>query len=324
VVLTDFETGEPLADVTVALLELRTGGYTDETGRLVLPGLEPGTYRLLLSQIGYQTDTLRQIQVVAGRRGVVRHRLVSTAVQLKGVEIQEVRTVVSSEVGTLADMRLSGQMLNTVSREAIVRTGDLTALEILRRVPGVSLINYRQLVIRGLNERYNNIMFNYTAAPSLEVEKRIFAFDLVPSSLIERLIVYKTATADLPGDFSGGLTRLETNMTPIPNRLNVGLQLGVRTGTTFQTLSGDAYPGSFAQTLGVFDAARNLPSAFPASINRLSRGEKNTLAGLLPNAWEPTQFQASPDYQFNAEFSRMWEFASGVRFGSITHLNAGR
>lgn len=49
--------------------------------------------------------------------------------------------------------------------------------EVIRRVPGVSLIEDKFVMVRGLSQRYNNVWINGGAVPSSEADSRAFSFE---------------------------------------------------------------------------------------------------------------------------------------------------
>src|SRR5690625_1416752 len=109
---------------------------------------------------------------------------------------------------------------------------DGNAAQVIQRVPGITIAENRFVFIRGLSERYNNVMINNSIAPSTEVDKRTFSFDLISSGSLDRLMIYKSGSADLPGDFAGGVIQLFTVDHVDENYLKLNIGTGYRRGTT--------------------------------------------------------------------------------------------
>jgi hypothetical protein len=84
-------------------------------------------------------------------------------------------------------------------------------------VPGVSIQDDRFVIVRGLNERYNTVMLNDAITPSTEVDTKAFSFDLIPSTAIDRMLIFKSGSADLPGEFGGGVIKIYTKTIPDGN-----------------------------------------------------------------------------------------------------------
>src|SRR5512140_240491 len=60
-------TREPLPSANVQVLETQRGAATDVDGRFTLQGLQPGTYQLRVSLVGYSPVLLSDIVVATGR-----------------------------------------------------------------------------------------------------------------------------------------------------------------------------------------------------------------------------------------------------------------
>lgn len=106
-------------------------------------------------------------------------------------------------------------MLEGVSSEQIRRMPDNNSADILKRTSGTTIESGKYIIVRGLNDRYNLAMVNGALMPSSEPDRKVFSFDLYPTSMIENIYVYKTAQADLPAEFAGGLVQLKPETSPI-------------------------------------------------------------------------------------------------------------
>ncbi len=72
------------------------------------------------------------------------------------------------------------------------------------------------MYVRGMNQRYNITYLNGNLAPATEVYSRAFAYDLLPSPIIDRILIYKSPSPDLLGDFAGGAVKVFTkNAKPV-------------------------------------------------------------------------------------------------------------
>ena len=144
--------------------------------------------------------------------------------------------------------------------DLIRRSPDRNTGEVLKRVSGASIQNGKFVVIRGLSERYNTAMINGAQMQSTEPDKKAFSFDVIPSNLIDNIIISKTASADLPGDFAGGIVRVHTRDVPDDQFYNVGLTLGYNSQSTAREfISNKRSAGNY---LGSFDRGDNLPGSF--------------------------------------------------------------
>jgi TonB-linked SusC/RagA family outer membrane protein len=83
--VTDSTNGEPLPGVNVVIAGTRQGASTGSRGQFTISGVEPGTYDLQASFIGYEQRAVSDVSVSAGETTEVNFTLVSSAVQLEEV-----------------------------------------------------------------------------------------------------------------------------------------------------------------------------------------------------------------------------------------------
>jgi len=148
-------------------------------------------------------------------------------------------------------MRKSLVVADGVSSESIKKTPDATVGDVLKRVSGVTVQNNKFVVVRGLPDRYNITLLNGGFVLPTEPNRKSFSFDVIPSNLIDNLLVYKSASANLPGDFSGGLVDVSTVGVKDRNFQNVNLGLGFGSLSSFRNFY-------------IFDHS-NLSSIFPTT-----------------------------------------------------------
>ncbi len=101
-------------------------------------------------------------------------------------------------------------VVSGISAEQIVRLPDKDAAQVMQRVSGVTISDNRFVLVRGVPERYNQVMINNVIGPSTEIDRRSFSFDLIPAGAIDQMLMYKSGAAELPGDFAGGVIKLVT------------------------------------------------------------------------------------------------------------------
>jgi outer membrane receptor for ferrienterochelin and colicin len=103
----------------------------------------------------------------------------------------------NTESSVIRSVRNSSTISDGLSVEFIKKTPDRTVGDALKRVNGVTIQNDKFVLVRGLNDRYNLALLNKTYLPSTEPDRRAFSFDIIPSGLIDNIIVAKSATANL-------------------------------------------------------------------------------------------------------------------------------
>lgn len=301
---------QPMPFVNVLLKGTTTGATTDLDGRFSFAS-EPGAHALQVSFVGYEPIE-RAITVVAGQSTLVDVELKSLAIEIAPVEVVTMRRT-ETEGAVVMETRKSEQVVNGVSREQIAKGQDRTAGDVVKRIPGVTMVGDRFVMIRGLADRYNTVMLNDVLAPSLEPDKRAFSFDVLPSGALDRVMIHKTGAAELPGEFAGGVIKLYTVNVPDENRTSVQYSASFRPGTTFSEFNSSQR--SSTDAFGFDDGLRQMPASFPGNLATSSLERVDAAGRALANNWVPVRSTSLPDQRLNITLAR--------RFGKEGTRNTG-
>ena len=194
-----------------------------------------GTYSLLISYVSYQTRRIEGIQVTENIVTVVD---VSLDQQMKKLDeivvtadfpVEYVPIKNSTEMTLLSSMRAETGIVTGISHQQISRSLDRNAADVAQRIPGVTLLN-NFVLIRGLDPRYTMTFLNGMIAPSTEENQRAFSFNLVPSGLLDQMMVYKSPAPELPAQFAGGVVKVSTKQANTARRIQIGISGQYRTG----------------------------------------------------------------------------------------------
>ncbi len=309
-------TGEPLEGVTVRIEGTSLGAYTDAEGKFQFE-LKPGDYQLKFSYVGFD-DTLIPVKIVQNKITNLDFTFTEGGVSMTGVEIVAVRNT-NTEVSVISDIKTLDKVANGVSAQQIQKMPDRNASEVIRRIPGITLQDNRFVLVRGLNERYNNVWLDRAMTPSSETDRRAFSFDIIPTQAIERIMIYKTASADIPADFAGAFIQVSTHNVPSEQSLTVNYTTGFRTGTTFQ----DFYQSERGSLdfLGMDDGTRALPSGLPKMIrNDGDIDYYNNINKKFANQWGFTTRSAFLDSRFNIVHNYILK-SNKIKAGAVTVLS---
>jgi outer membrane receptor protein involved in Fe transport len=290
----DSETGETLIGVNVVIDGTSFGTTTDLDGRYSLQRIAAGSHDLAFSFIGYDRLVVRGVQVRAGGVVEISVSLEPEALGL-GEVIVEARAVLDNDAALVRLQARAPVIMDGISSAQIRRSPDSNSGDALRRVTGVSIFGGKFAFVRGLPERYSGTMLNGTPAASTEPDRRAFAYDMIPANLLENIVVIKSATPDLPGDFSGGMLQLNTISFPDRFTASVSYAGSVTPGVSFEPFV-HSTRGKW-DFLGFDDGTRKLPSAFPkANLNTISVDSLSAMQGdlvaMLPNNWSLSQRKA--------------------------------
>jgi outer membrane receptor protein involved in Fe transport len=298
----DAETGETLIGVNVVIDGTTSGTTTDLDGRFRLDRLRAGEYHLLFSFIGYDRTTVRGVDVASGGSVEVNVALEPEALGL-GEVVVEARAVLDNDAALVRMQARSPMIMDGISNAQIRRSPDSNSGGALRRVTGVSVMDGKFAYVRGLPERYSGTMLNGTPAASTEPDRRAFAYDMIPANLLENIVVVKSATPDLPGDFSGGMLQLNTVSFPDRFTGSVSYSGSVTPGVSFEPFL-HSTRGKW-DFLGFDDGTRKLPTNFPkANLSLLSNDSlailQEDLVSMLPNNWSLSTRSAPINHSLSA------------------------
>jgi len=194
----DKTTQETLIGVNASVVNTDFGTISDIDGKYEISDLAPGTYNISFSYIGYTDKKVANVQVKANETTTLNVSMDVASNELAEVQIIDFKKT-NSETAVLLEMKNANQIASGVSSQQIGKTTDRDAAQVVKRIPGV-LISGNFINIRGLNQRYNNVLLHNAIAPSVETDVKSFAFDIIPSSQLDRIIILKSPSADVPGD----------------------------------------------------------------------------------------------------------------------------
>jgi TonB-dependent receptor len=314
------EKNEPLHGVSIKIDENAAGGVaTDVEGRFLLK-LKPGKYTLTLTSVGYNNKTITDVQVDADGLQELNVVMQAASKELKAVVVS-VSAKRETDFALLNMQKNNASISDGISAESIKRSPDKNTGEVLKRVSGTSIQDNKFVVVRGLIDRYNVATINNAMLPSTEPDRRAFSFDIIPSSLIDNIMIYKTANPDLPGDFAGGVVQVSTKDVPSKNFLSLGA------GASYNTISTgkDFNPGYVAQSdyLGFDDGSRKLPDNFPSRTNFQSQAfeSRANTSRLLKNTYgDRYNANALPNQSYQLSWGKRFELKNSAVMGSILAL----
>ncbi|MFM9008041.1 MAG: carboxypeptidase-like regulatory domain-containing protein, partial [Bacteroidota bacterium] len=201
--------GEALIGVTVVVKGNTTiGSSTDFDGNysLRLPDDKPVV--LLISYIGFRTLE-EQVQVTGGGVVVKNFVLQSSAVEVKEVQV-EAKAVKAANYFMENMKKQSATTIDYISSETMRKTGDNNVASAVSRVTGVSNTSTGFITVRGIGDRYIRTTVNGSTIPTLDPFTNNIRLDFIPANLVDNIIITKTASPDLPGNWAGAYISVDT------------------------------------------------------------------------------------------------------------------
>ncbi|NOX67245.1 MAG: TonB-dependent receptor plug domain-containing protein [Chlorobi bacterium] len=175
--------------------------------------------------------------------------------QTKSFETDEVLISAKAIMNTEASLLAKRQKSITVSAEQFQKAGSSNAADAAKQIiVGASVVNGKDVYIRGLGDRYTSTNLNGIQIPSADPYKRSGSIDIIPSNLIDNIQAVKSFTPDKPGDFSG--ETVDVKIKDFPDQFNLSLS----TATKYNSELSFNDNGSSIDWLVYDDGKKTLPS----------------------------------------------------------------
>ncbi len=321
------EKNEPVPGVSVKITGQSGGTTTDVEGRYSLV-LTPGTkYEIEFTAIGYNSKRVNDITVGQGMDEDLNIVLEVEAKNIEGVVVRATSRRQENTAALLSFQKNNISMSSGLAADFIRRTPDKNTGEVLKRVSGASIQDNKFVIIRGLSDRYNSAMINNAQLPSTEPDKKAFSFDVIPSTLIDNIIINKTATPELSGEFAGGLVQINTKDVPARNFLSLGISFGFNTQSVFKDFLSNKR--NRTDWMGFDNGNRDLPGGFPktAQAYRALGGsaagvqQQLELSRLFNNdVYNEKTYTALPTQTYSLTWGNRSTARNGGVFGTVVSL----
>jgi hypothetical protein len=329
----DKKTRETIVGANVIIDGTTKGAATDLDGNYQIINIQPGNYKVKVSIISYETKISESIVIEKNRTTVLDLELEEISTLIQSVDVIAHRKT-DTQLSMISSIKNSKLVICGISNQQFERTLDKDASEIIKRVAGITIIDNRFIVVRGLIERYNTVLINRASTPSFESDAKAFSFDVIPSSTLDRIVIYKTPAPELPAEFAGAVVEIYTKNLPDKNSMSAGLSSSLEENCTFSDFY--MYKGGKFDWLGFDDGTRSLPDGFPSTyvLDTL----KNFHDGLTPEMilqkqniitnigrsfnkiWTANQYKSKPSIGLSFSIARKFKLA-GLNAGNISYFN---
>ncbi|MEZ4826501.1 MAG: TonB-dependent receptor [Bacteroidia bacterium] len=295
-IITDGQSGQPLAYAAAGIRSLNIGTTSDAQGRFRLIQIPPGNYDVEFRYLGYKTDTI-QVTVNSGEEVQLEVVLSPEGVTLQTVELTAQR---EGQAAAINQQINANTIVNVVSKEKLQELPDQNAAEAVGRLAGVSL--YRdggegqQVTVRGISPRFNNITINGERLPSTDPESRSVDLSMISPDMLAGIELYKAIRPDMDGDAIGGTVNFSIR------KASSGFQMNGR-------------------AMGGYNGLKNDPTLFRSNLsvsNRFAKDKIGIIAtGNFQRANRSSEF-LSTDYVYQGVNAQ-----TGTPIIKIDNLNLG-
>lgn len=308
-------TGEPLYGVTVVIKGTTNGAITDFDGKFQI-NAAPGTYDIQASFVSFAPVTVSEVAVSEEEPTVLSQIRLKEDIALLEEVVVTAEVIKTTEAALMTVKRKSASLVDGISSANFRKIGDSDAASAVKRVTGVSVEGGKYVYIRGIGDRYTKTMLNTMDIPGLDPDRNSLQIDIFPTNLIDNMIVYKTATADLPADFTGGAVNIETKDFPDERILDVSFGMSFNPSMHFNS-DFLTQNGSSTDWLGFDNGLRTLPAG----------GRNRNIPSPLNSEYSRAQvsnFNNSFNKQMGAEQSTSFmDYSLGFTYGDQKELNNG-
>ncbi|WP_395076972.1 carboxypeptidase-like regulatory domain-containing protein [Flavobacterium sp.] len=296
---------EPLPFANVTIKGTSNGATTDINGKYAID-VPAGNHIVVFSFLGYISKEV-VFTIVAGEKKTINQSIGSGSVTMKDVVV---KASISREKETalLLDQKKAVEIKQSIGAQEMSRKGVSDVEEGLTKITGITKVDGRGLFVRGLEDRYNNLLINDLAVPSNNPFKKIIPLDIFPTDIVSIIESYKTFNTNLYGDFAGGTFNIITSKgDKSQTKINFGTSFVTNNNLENFLVSKDA--NSSANFFGIYGNKRNLSATLgidPASRTdqRLTKEESLTGFGSgfdVDQSFAPlnTSFGISHSEKFN-------------------------
>ena len=204
-VVADSLTKEPLFGATILIVGTSQGAATDFNGEYKIPNLSEGRIKVKVSYVGYATKT---VEITIKDQKISNMSFLLSAKSIEGQTIT-ITAQAQGQLGAINQQLSSNTIMNAVSADKIRQLPDDNAATALSRLPGVSLMNGDQVVIRGVEAKLNQVLINGIEMPSTDFNNRSTNLGFISSNMLAGIEVIKAITPDMDANTIGGVVNLK-------------------------------------------------------------------------------------------------------------------
>ena len=282
---------EPLPIANIIIKGTSKGASTDFDGLYKFEDLEPGSYVLEFSFVGYQTQEI-PAEVISGKATEINVSLGANAAALEEVVI---KTSVKRDLESvlLLDQKKAVEIKESIGAQELSRKGVSDAAGAVAKISGVSKQEGSSNVyVRGLGDRYLNTTFNGLSLPSNDVNKKNMDLNLFSSDIIQNVSISKAYSSKFYGDFAAGNVDISSKNYKGKGFIDAFTSSGVNTnaaGQNFVRSEGTGYFGYYG------------------------RSANNPFAIILSHGIDPVNAGTPIDISYGGSAGKSFEFENGSK-----------
>ncbi|MBM1105423.1 TonB-dependent receptor [Aurantibacter crassamenti] len=227
--ITDKEyNNEPLPFANVLIKSTTIGTTSDFDGLYELANIEPGTYIVVYSFLGYETVEVPDVNVEAGKVTTIDIPMSAN----EGLALDEVvvTTVArkDSETALLLDQKRAIEIKESIGAQELGKIGVSDAAAATTKISGVTSSEASgDVFVRGLGDRYLFTTLNGLTVPSDDIDKKNIDLSLFPTRVLQNVSISKTYSATGSADEASGTINIASRELSGSSELSIGVSGGV-------------------------------------------------------------------------------------------------
>ncbi|MFO7703140.1 MAG: TonB-dependent receptor [Psychroflexus maritimus] len=315
----DGELNDVLPFTEIKVIGTTLGTTTDFDGKYQL-NVEPGVYTVSFSFVGYKTINISDVEIKENQTESLNVTLEMSENSLDEVIITTTAKR-NTEQSVLNLQKKSTIVMDGLSAEGIEKTGASSVASAVKQVPGVSIQGGKFVYVRGLGDRYTKSLLNGIDIPGLDPDKNTVQMDIFPTNMIENVLVSKTASADLPADFTGGV--VDINLRDFSSKEEYSISVGSSFNPTMHF--NDNYVKGETQTsdfFGLDNGSRDLPIPrnldIPAAVGNGTNSDGLSISDVTSSfnpTLGPTRSTSDADLNLSFTAANQFKFSKNRKLG---------
>lgn len=311
-------TGLSLPGTTIKIIETGQTTVSDNQGNYSLT-IPAGTYKVEVSFMSFQTQIVTGVLISENGTTPLNIALKEDPQSLKEVVVtQTYKKAAATVEGLFIQQKNAAQMSDGISAEQIAKTPDSDVAASLKRITGVTTIADKFVVVRSLGERWNTAVMDGIVLPSTDYNNN-FSFDIIPTAMVESVVVSKTATPDMNASFAGGYIEIKTKDIPNKDFFSFSWGSSYNTQSTFKPfLSRQQGKNDY---FGYDDGTRDFPKGLePSDFNTENFFEQSKR--FTNDNFTPYRTTADPGSSFQLAFGKKFELKNDNKWGFAGSINS--
>ena len=316
--LTDKENKNAALPFANAILKGTSVGVTTDENGLYLLSAVAGTYTLQFSFIGYESIE-QQVTIVAGTTEIINKSLGTGGYKLQDVVIQKAATNREKETALFLDQKKAVEIKQSIGAQEMSRKGVSNVEQGLTKITGISKVGSRGIFVRGLEDRYNNLLVNELPVPSNNPFRKIIPLDLFSTDIVSVIDVYKTFNPNISGDFAGATFNIATTInSKSTTKISIGVGYTTNNNLSDFLIAKDANTTKGFLGLSEYDRARPTILGSTPSNYQLTPAEAQR---SFKSGWDVSPVQSPLNTSFGVLHSQKYKFKNDKSISYLLSLN---